>query len=134
MIDVQFLEQAIALLTDIENSPEKKEWCQKYSVYAMDESSLECELKRFLHQGYDVGLVITNYREVMEEQQLEERLVATVPKDWLDTLNYEGTLARIAYHFRRDHFCEGSLINTSIASGVMLQMLLRLQELQSDSR
>ncbi len=124
-----FLEQSIALLEGIEASPEKLEWCRQYSVY--DTKLIQDELARaiydFMEQAYDKGLVITNYRQVIQHYNLDEGSVAGADPAWLKGLPYLPTLACIAYHFRRDHFSEGALISESIASGAMLRMLRHLK-------
>lgn len=54
-----FLERFLALLEEIEASPEKLEWCKRYSVYDTDWG--QDELARSLHalvdQAYTNGLV-----------------------------------------------------------------------------
>lgn len=124
-----FLEQSITLLEEIEASPEKSEWCRCYSVY--DVNSRQDELTRSLHtfmkQAYTNGLVITNYHQVIKQYGLDEAAVVKAGASWLKEQPYLPTLACIAYHFRRDHFCEGSLISESIAGGAMLRMLRHLK-------
>ena len=41
----------------------------------------------------------------------------------INSLLPEQILACVAWHFRRDHFSEGSLISESIAEGHMLSLL-----------
>lgn len=60
--------------------------------------------------------------------KLDERLIIKAEYEWLSELSYEGILSCIAYHFRRDHFIEGSLINDSIASGAMVRLFRQLKE------
>ena len=45
--------------------------------------------------------------------------LAQPTKEWLDTLTEKQILAVIAWHFRRDHFSEGSWIADSVADGHM---------------
>lgn len=124
-----FLEQSIALLEEIEASPEKLEWCRHYSVYAKNpgQDELARSLYAFMDEAYENGLVITNYHQVIQQYSLDEASIVTVDPSWLKDQPYLPTLACIAYHFRRDHFSEGSLISKSIASGAMLQMLRHLK-------
>ena len=124
-----FLEWSIALLEEIEASPEKTEWCRKYSVYAAnpEQDELSRSLHTFMEQAYKNGLVITNYRQVIQRYSLDESAIANADSSWLEEQAYLPTLACVAYHFRRDHFSEGSLISESIASGAMLQMLHHLK-------
>lgn len=124
-----FLERSIALLEEIEASPEKLEWCRRYSVYNADsgQDELARTLYDFMEQAYDNGLVITNYHQVIQWYHLEEASIVNADPCWLKEQPYLPTLACIAYHFRWDHFSEGSLISESIASGAMLRMLRHLK-------
>lgn len=124
-----FLERSIALLKGIEASPEKAEWCKQYSVYAPNsgQDDLARSLYAFMDQAYTSGLVITNYHQAIQQYGLDETSIINAEPAWLKEQPYLPTLACIAYHFRRDHFSEGSLIRESIASGAMLRMLCHLK-------
>ena len=58
-------------------------------------------------------------------------LPANAPRSYADrnTLSLYGAVACLAYHFRRDHFCEGSLINDSVANGCVLRLMERIYKL-----
>lgn len=131
MTGSEFLNWAINLLEQIENSPEKKVWCHQYSVHSSNpgQEELSHDLDDFMTGAYKNGLVITDYHEVLQKWDLDERSVAAADPAWLETQPYLCVLACIAWHFRRDHFSEGALINESIAEGVMLRLLRRLQQL-----
>ncbi len=131
MKESSFLNWAIDLLEQIESSPEKKAWCHHYSVYYSNpgQEELLCDLRHFMSKAYETGLVISNYQEVFQRWQLEEESIINADPAWLETQPYLCVLACIAWHFRRDHFCEGSLINKSIADGIMLRLLCRLRQL-----
>lgn len=124
-----FLNWAITLLEQIESSQEKKTWCHNYSVYASNPGQEELfrDLMGFMDGAYENGLVISNYQEVLQRWQLEKRSVADADPAWLETQPYLCVLACIAWHFRRDHFCEGTLIAQSIADGIMLRLFRRLR-------
>ena len=129
MAEALFLSWAIDLLEQIEDSPEKNAWCHHYSVYSSNPGQEELlrDLNTFEDRAYGEGLVISNYQEVLRRWQLEERSIADADPVWLETQPYLCVLACIAWHFRRDHFCEGALINQSIADGIMLRLLRRLK-------
>lgn len=131
MTGSEFLNWAIDLLEKIENSPEKKAWCHHYSVYSSNpgQEELSQGLDDFMTGAYENGLVITNYHDVLQRWNLDERSVADATPAWLETQPYLCVLASIAWHFRRDHFSEGSLISESITEGAMLRLLRRLQSL-----
>lgn len=131
MTGAEFLSCAIDLLEQIENSPEKKAWCRRYSVYFSNpgQEELSHDLDDFMTGAYENGLVITNYHDVLQRWSLDEQSAAHAAPAWLETQSYLWVLACIAWHFRRDHFSEGSLISKSIAEGAMLRLLCRLQSL-----
>ena len=116
-------------------------WCRKYSVlfHAISEDE---ELRTFFekhsayqpnqghhglyaiinacfHEAYDSNVVITDYGQVVEDGKLSDRDLVQPTKEWLDTLTEKQILAVIAWHFRRDHFSEGSWISDSVADGHM---------------
>lgn len=114
-----FLGWAIDLLEHIEASQEKKTWCHHYSVHSSNQGQEELSraLPDFMTGAYGNGLVISNYQEALRRWRFEEQSVADADPVWLETRPYLCVLACIFRHFRRDHFCEGSLIAQSIANG-----------------
>ena len=76
----------------------------------------------FTKDAYDTQMVIYNYWEVVESAYLE-KIVNEPSEEMLKGLTEEQILGCIAWHFRADHFNNGSLINHSIAKGYMLKML-----------
>jgi len=131
MAESSFLNWAIDLLEQIENSPSKKVWCRNYSVYSSNprQEDLFRDLRIFEAGAYDNGFVISNYQEVLQRWQLDEECIMNADPAWLETQPYLCILASIAWHFRRDHFCEGSLVSKSIAEGSMLRLFHRLRQL-----
>ena len=73
-----FLEWSIALLEEIEASPEKQNGAG--SILYMPPIRCRTNWARLLHtfmgQAYKNGLVITNYRQVIQRYNLEESAVA----------------------------------------------------------
>ena len=67
-------------------------------------------------------MVVTNYGELVKECGCE-KWVAYPTDQRLELLDASHVLGCIAWHFRRDHFSEGSLIADSVAEGHMLRML-----------
>lgn len=131
MAERLFLDRAISLLEQIEASREKKTWCHRYSVYSSNpgQEKLLRDLRVFMAGAYENGLVISNYQAVLQRWRLEGRSVAVADPAWLETQPYLCILACISWHFRRDHFCEGTLIAQSIADGIMLRLFHRLRQL-----
>ena len=117
-------------------------WCQKYEVLfrvLYEDEELRAHLQEYnvyqppqghrgiykilhdcMEQAYDSGIVIANYRQVIEEGNLSEKYLARPTAEWVEGLSAEQNLACIAWHFRRDHFSEGSWINDSVANGYMM--------------
>ena len=72
--------------------------------------------------AYDSGIVITNYMDVINDHRLRN-VVGHITAEQASSLSEEQLLACIAWHFRNDHFNNGSLISESIGKGYMLVML-----------
>lgn len=125
------MDWALDLLREIEHSPNKRAWCQQYSVYGQisGQEVLLQNLYAFSDRVYEAGMVIANYKEVIDFWNLDEHCIMQSDSEWLAYQPYLCVLASIAWHFRRDHFCEGSLISQSIASGAMLRLFQRLKDL-----
>ena len=68
-------------------------------------------------------MVITDYGQIVEDGKLPDRDLAQPTKEWLDTLTAKQILAVIAWHFRKDHFSEGSWIADSVAGGHMAALV-----------
>ena len=124
----EFIDWAISFLEDIASSPEKTQWCKDYDYHSDDTFGLEKGIRYFMEHAYDLGFVITDYREEMERHHLEESNVIAAKSSWVSQLSFKSTLACIAYHFRWDHFCECNLENRSIADGMLLRLFRHLKD------
>ena len=131
MTEKEFLAEAIPLLENVEQSGEWLAWCRKYSVYAPDTDSTGRAGKIYdmMQKAYRMGLVITDYASVIKDRKLGEKEIQMAKWSWVLNLDRKCTLAAIAWHFRRDYFCEGSLIRQSVADGALLQLFRHLQDL-----
>lgn len=127
----RLIDGMIAFLTEIERSPDRSAWCRQYSVYAsMDENAaLLRDIWDWTDRVYAAGIVISNYHAVIERWGLDECEIRQADPVWLERQPYLCVLAGIAWHFRRDHFSEGSLIRSSIAEGALLRLFQRLRTL-----
>ena len=121
---VAFCRKHIPSLQVIDANANLKEQCRRFSVYAIPnmQRDLYAYLSQFMLEAYDASMVIPNYRDLVEECGAERWVAEPVP-ELLQTLDAEHILGCIAWHFRRDHFVEGSLISRSIAAGHMLRMM-----------
>ena len=120
-----FCDQFIPVLEMIDEDPDLRQACRKHSAYAPDKDhpSLMRYLESvFMKEAYRSDIVIQNYSEVVEKSGMNAK-VAGPSDETLSSLSAEQVLGCIAWHFRRDHFAEGSLIAKSIAEGHMLRML-----------
>lgn len=128
------LDWAVGLLEEINQSPSKKQWCEQYSVYSDDTShqKLNRDIRQLVDLTYEM-FTISNYSEFLRRQNISEKVISESNELWLKEQPYECVLACITWHFRRDHFCEGSLISKSIATGALLRLFIRLKELSDTS-
>lgn len=135
MTQKEFLDQAIPLLEEIQNTPTLLAWCRNFSFYDLnhDQPELDEALTRMTDDAYATGLVIKDYWDVIHNTGMDEYAVCTAAPAWLDTLNRKQTLAAIAYLFRRNRFVEGSLINHSVASGALLRLFRHLRSFEESA-
>lgn len=120
-----FCEKYIPILQMIEKDDDLKNACRNHSAYAPDKEHpalISYLYNEFMHEAYESDVVVKNYRELVEECGCNA-WVGNPTDEKLDSLDAPHVLACIAWHFRRDHFSEGSLIGESIAEGHMLHML-----------
>ena len=98
---------------------------RKYSVYKPVEGhqGITRILNECFHEAYDSDVVITDYGQVIEDGKLSDRDLSDPTKEWLGTLTDQQILAAIAWHFRRDHFSEGSWIADSVVDGHMMVLV-----------
>ena len=122
---LDFCLKYIPILEMIDTDPSLKEACAKHSAYAKDEkhaSLINYLYDYFMKEAYKKGIVVTNYMELVEEAGMKNK-VAEPTEEELKALSADQLLGCIAWHFRRDYFSNGSLIDSSIAEGHMLRML-----------
>ena len=122
---LDFCLKYIPILEMIDADPSLKEACAKHSAYAKDEkhaSLINYLYDYFMKEAYQKGIVVTNYSDLVEEAGMKNK-VAEPTEEELKTLSADQILGCIAWHFRRDYFSNGSLIDSSIAEGHMLRML-----------
>lgn len=100
---------------------ELQEFFKKYNVYQPPQGhpAIYKILDECQSEAYDDDVVITNYNQIIEDCKLDTNDVTRPTDKWVKTLNAEQILACIAWHFRRDHYKEGSWISDSVAEGYM---------------
>ena len=121
----EFCSKYIPVLQMIEDDPDLKGACKNHSVYKADDkhkSLIDYLYHHFMEEAYQKDIVVHNYSDLVESCGMKGK-VATPTEEDLAALSAEQVLGCIAWHFRRDHFDNGSLINSSIADGHMLRML-----------
>lgn len=122
---IAFCEKFIPVLQMIEEDEDLKSACKNHSVYTKDKDHpalISYLYDEFMHGAYQSDIVVTNYGELVEECKCE-KWVGNPTDEKLELLDASHVLGCIAWHFRRDHFCEGALISDSIAGGHMLRLL-----------
>ena len=80
----------------------------------------------FMHEAYECGMVPKHYDEDIETiAPWEEagRSIMNPNPEFLEPLASRQILACIGYHFRADHFCDGSLEEDSLPNGSLLQLI-----------
>lgn len=75
-----------------------------------------------MEEAYRKDIVVSNYSDLVEAAGMNDKVTEPTEED-LKALSSEELLGCIAWHFRRDHFDNGSLISRSIAEGHMLRMM-----------
>ena len=122
---LDFCRKYIPILEMIDQDEDMKQMCRSYSAYiqgAKASSLVEYLYDTFMPDAYKAGMVITNYLQLVEEGDIK-KWVVNPSGEQMACLDEEHVLACIAWHFRRDHFSNGSLVNDSISDGHMLRML-----------
>lgn len=123
----EFLLKCIPFLEDLYQDASKRSWCANYGVYSQqDPLSLYREIASFIADAYKSGLVPDDYRDHYDTID-DERLYMRDPgRPKLAALSKEQIVSCIAMQLRHDHFCEGVLINTYIADGILLVYMQEL--------
>ena len=120
----------IPILEMIESDSDLKEACAEHSIYKNDdkhESLIHFLYRYFMEDAYQNDIVVHNYNDLLEAGGIKDKVAAPTEED-LMALSAEQILGCIAWHFRRDHFDNGTLIHSSIAEGHMLRMLKTYNE------
>lgn len=133
MVNQTFLTSCIKILHEIDCDSALKNKCAHYSVYdnkATNDKFFR-RLNSLLIKAYNYGFVPANYRDTLSAHRIDDENISASDSYFIDNLDEDVTLAIIGWHYRRDHFREGCLINNSIASGDLLRLFSHLQELQN---
>ena len=122
-----YLPRAMALLRSVENNPELMEWCKGYPYRgdANSQEELAREIHWFIHASYSEGLVVIDYGDYFSPSDPEPH---EAKQEWVEKLSLQQLLAAIAWHFRMDHFCFGSMQNDRIPSGALLRLFEELSK------
>lgn len=76
----------------------------------------------FVEDANKSGILLSDYGQVIENAKLNMAKVEEPDDAFLDSLNRRQVLACITWHFRRERFSEGSLIQNSIYCGHLLKL------------
>jgi len=126
----------LPLLLEIESNNEYLEWCIDHSAYEEDRpcGTLADQISIFFEAFYFSGISVANYSEVLTSYEWCQDDTAQVPLEKLHEADMLLTRAMLTWHFRRDRFNEGALINDSIANGNLRQILSHMAELCETER
>ena len=122
---LDFCTKYIPFLRMIEDDPELKEACAAYSAYEVPKkhnSLFDFIYDSLMKDAYASGVVVTDYMELLESAGIKG-YVGDVPDEKFQSLSAEQILGCIAWHFRCDHFNNGSLVSFSVGSGQLLMLL-----------
>ncbi len=114
------------LLRALYEDDELREWCKGYSPYEIVKNHKQLYkdiIHEFFKQAYDDGIVIYEYDLILKKNKLNKKDIQAPTKEWVKNQSKEVIISCIACHFRMDHFCEGSLMNYSIANGYLLNLI-----------
>lgn len=122
------LDWTISVLENIDHTPYLKELCRQYSVYDFDDKFrvIREPISDLIDKNYEAGYFLSKYPYVLSLYGLDDGRMDHLN---VDGLSYLATLACLTWHFRHDHFCEGSLTSRSIANGTLLLLFRHLREL-----
>lgn len=121
----EFCAKYIPILQMIADDPDLTDACREHSAYERDDkhrSLIDFLYRNFMEEAYRKDIVVRNYNELVEAAGMSDKVAEPTEED-LRALSAEELLGCIAWHFRRDHFDNGSLICCSIAQGHMLRMM-----------
>jgi hypothetical protein len=121
---LDFWSKYIPVLQMIEEDPSLKKACANY--YSCNDGKQESLIRYldryFIKEAYSKDMVVDNYSELVEAGGMRDKVAAPTEED-VKSLSPEQILGCIAWHFRRDHFDNGTLLSKSVGEGYMLRML-----------
>ena len=122
-----YLPRAMSLLRSVMDSPELLEWCKGYPYEGRENTheQLDKEIAWLIDASYSEGLVVKDYGDYFSPSNPEPH---EAKQEWVEKLSFHQLLAAIAWHFRMDHFCFGSMQNDSIPSGALLRLFEELSK------
>lgn len=121
-----FFLKNLNLLKAITADDTLSKWYKNYSVYTVYpgyEGYNAFIQREFFNKAYDKGLIIAQYRKIIDDTHLDETMVMNPTPQWASGLSKIQLLACFAAQFRADHFCEGSLRSRSIGDGRILPLM-----------
>lgn len=127
---IKWCEKYTVLFHSINEDGELRYFFKGYNVYQLPQGhhGLYHILNVCMQEAYDSNVVITDYGNVVEDRKFSDRDLSCPSREWLYTLTEKQFLAVIAWHFRREHFCEGSWIGESVADVHMAVLVDTLLE------
>lgn len=122
---IEFCRKYIPALQMIDGDPVLKEACHNYSDHATElahNSLFVFIYDYFMMEAYYSDMIVYDYKELVESSIMRD-YVGHPDDEALEVLTSEEIIGWITWHFRRDHFVNGLLAQSSVANGYMLRMM-----------
>ena len=121
---ITYINKWLPLLERIDSDVEFKERCKTFDAYLTSEDNdnllKDLDFYSFNDEAYESGIVISAYNNYTDK--LGEDNVHEPSDEFISKLSLVEIVACIAWHFRADHWDNGSLIHESFASGALLKL------------
>lgn len=122
------IDNILEFLHGIVSNPVLIDWCIQYS-YDDDRYGIRKGVNEMQRFCMDSGILISNYRLAIELFNWDD--LKTI-EECID-FSYLKVLSAITWHFRRDYFCNGSIIRYSIPDGSLYRLFMRLKSITRKS-
>ena len=123
-----FVRKWLPLLIKIDEDESLKDRCRNYNAFISSKEANQLvedlDFYNFLKEGYDSGIVFGDYSRYIDKM---DQLDIVHPSDeFISKLSEIEIISCIAFHFRMDHWNNGSLINESFVEGSLLKFFKAL--------
>ncbi len=129
-VGIKALLQFLPFFQEINENNDIVNWCKGLSGRtSFDHEAISEKINLFSKVFCSTGVPVSDYSSVLNDSGFTGRDVDELPQSLLANADLLQTRAILTWHFRRDHFSEGSLVSSSIANGRILALLQHLKSL-----